>query len=51
MLRGGASITFVQTPEEGYLTPTCGTQNAEATLGGWSGANANLMAPYTTTGC
>jgi hypothetical protein len=30
---------------------SCGTQNAEAALGGWSGATANLTTPYTTTGC
>jgi hypothetical protein len=78
-LRGGASITSIQTPE-GFLiqltssfpslpqipftsfrlaitlpmffnSPTCGTRDAEAVLGGWSGAGANLTAPYTTTGC
>ncbi len=34
-----------------FNSPTCGTRNAEAVLGGWSGAGANLTNPYTTTGC
>lgn len=33
-----------------FVNPlSCGTQNAEATLGGWSGASANLTEPYGTT--
>jgi len=79
IVRGGASITSIQTPE-GFMiqlvssfpmlpqipftsfklaitnpfflnAATCGTRDAAAALGGWSGAGANLTAPYTTTGC
>jgi hypothetical protein len=79
LVRGGASITTIQTPE-GFLvqlvssfpslpqipftsfklaitnpffinSATCGTRDASASLAGWSGASAQLSAPYTTTGC
>src|SRR4051812_4987747 len=79
LVRGGASITTIQTPE-GFLvqlvssfpslpqipftsfklaitnpffinSASCGTRDASASLAGWSGASAQLSAPYTTTGC
>jgi hypothetical protein len=34
-----------------FNAPTCGTRDAEAAFGGWSGAAATVTAPYTTTGC
>jgi hypothetical protein len=34
-----------------FNSTTCGTENAEAALAGWSGASANLTTPYTTVGC
>ena len=34
-----------------FNAATCGTRNAEAAFGGWSGASATVTTPYTTTGC
>jgi hypothetical protein len=34
-----------------FNASNCVTRNADASLNGWSGASATLIAPYTTTGC